>query len=140
MTLTKLVIHCADTPPDMDIGAAEINEWHLERGWSGIGYHWVIRRDGTIEKGRDLDGDGDVDDEQGAHAYGFNKNSVGICLIGGQYGDFDFTFSQIQKLKSLSDYYKARYPGIEVVGHRDLDSNRTCPNFDVRSLLNGGHI
>ena len=51
-----VVIHCADTPEDMDIGAEKIREWHTkERGWDDIGYHWVIRRDGTLDPGRPID-------------------------------------------------------------------------------------
>lgn len=134
-------VHCSATPPNMDIGADEIRDWHVnDNGWSDIGYHWVIRRDGVIEKGRDLDGDGEVDDDAGAHAFGHNADSVGICLVGGWHGDFDFTLEQVQSLKSLWDYYRARYNGIQARGHRDIPGvTKTCPNFDVRSLLNGGH-
>ena len=49
-----IIIHCSATKPSMDIGVKEINEWHLQRGWSGIGYHYVIRRNGDLETGRDL--------------------------------------------------------------------------------------
>ena len=68
-----VVIHCADTPEDMDIGAEKIREWHTkERGWDDIGYHWVIRRDGTLDPGRPLE-------MQGAHAVAVNGSSV--CLL-----------------------------------------------------------
>ena len=71
-----LVIHCAATKPNMDIGRDEIDSWHKARGWSGIGYHYVIRRDGRIESGRPVE-------QAGAHASGYNANSIGICLVGG---------------------------------------------------------
>ena len=136
MTLGEIkygVIHCADTPADMDIGAKEINEWHIARGWAAIGYHFVIRRNGQVEKGRDLDGDGDVFDEQGAHVAGYNKNSIGICLVGGM-GGFNFTRTQMAALDTLIDDINHILKGIEWLGHCDMpDVTKTCPNFDVRA-------
>lgn len=141
--MNKIIIHAADTPPDMDIGAAEIDQWHRERGWSAIGYHHVLRRDGTIEKGRDLDGDGDVTDEVGAHAAGFNRDSIGICLVGGAkrsggglVPDSNFTFAQMRSLQFLVSEYTTRYPGVEVLGHRDLPGvAKKCPCFDVGAFF-----
>lgn len=132
-------VHCSDTRPSQDIGAEEIREWHMrDRGWSDIGYHYVIRRDGTLESGRDLDNDGDVDEEIGAHVFGHNADSIGVCLVGGSGGDFNFTFKQLDCLRELVAYYRIRYPGIEVLGHRDAPGvMKQCPNFDVRSLFDG---
>ena len=125
------VIHCADTPASMDIGSAEIDEWHRARGWSAIGYHFVIRRNGGIEKGRDLDNDGDVFDEVGAHVKGYNKNSIGICLVGGK-GGFNFTKKQMHTLDFLMMEIEAKYPDIEFLGHCDMPGvDKTCPNFNV---------
>ena len=73
--INKIIIHCAATNPTMDINAATINEWHLEKGWSGIGYHFFIKRDGQIELGRPLE-------TSGAHTKGNNRNSIGICYNG----------------------------------------------------------
>lgn len=130
------IIHCADTPADMDIGAAEIRDWHKARGWRDIGYHFVIRRDGTIEKGRDIDGDGDVFDEIGAHAKGFNKNSIGICLVGGM-GGFNFTSEQMKSLDKTMFIVDNVYPEIEWCGHCDLPGvDKKCPQFDVKSWRN----
>ena len=72
----KIIIHCSATRPSQDIGSNDIDRWHREKGWLKIGYHLVITRDGTLELGRDLD-------EVGAHAYGHNANSVGVCMVGG---------------------------------------------------------
>lgn len=126
------VIHCSDTPADMNIGAAEIDNWHRnQRGWQAIGYHFVIRRNGTVEKGRDLDNDGDVFDEQGAHVSGYNKNSIGICLIGGM-GGFNFTRIQMEALDTLIDDINHIIAGIKWLGHCDIPGvYKTCPNFDV---------
>lgn len=134
------IIHCADTPADMDIGAKDIDRWHRKKGWSAIGYHFVIRRNGDIEKGRDLDNDNDVFDEVGAHAKGFNKNSIGICLIGGM-GGFNFTHQQLDALSVLIDDINHVLPDIEWLGHCDLPGvNKRCPMFDVRAWLNKGDL
>ncbi len=141
--MKRLIIHCSYTPTEMDIGAKEIDGWHRAKGWRAIGYHHVIRRDGTIEKGRDLDNDGDVTDEIGAHAAGFNVGSIGICLVGGKGNyaepDFNFTREQMAAMDILVSQYEELYPGIEVLGHRDLPGVcKSCPCFDVRAWLSKG--
>ena len=128
MNVRYIVVHGAWTPPSLDVGAAEICEWHRERGWQEIGYHWVIRRDGTVEDGRDHG-------TPGAHVRGHNHHSVGICLIGGKAQDADawevnYTTEQYSALRELLRDLTRRYEGAEVVGHRDLDA-RECPGFDV---------
>jgi N-acetylmuramoyl-L-alanine amidase len=129
-----IIIHCADTYETMEIGASDIRKWHVEeRGWSDIGYHKVIRRDGTVEAGRDID-------VSGAHASGHNSVSVGVCLVGGR-GENDeaennFTPQQFKSLASVIDELLASYPDSEVLGHRDLpDVQKECPAFDVRSWM-----
>lgn len=121
--IDKVVIHCADTPADMDIGRDEIDQWHRERGWDGIGYHWVIRRNGDTERGR-------PENKQGAHVRGHNENSIGVCLVGGK-GGFNFTRAQMKALDRLCDKLAKSYPDAEFVGHRDLDASKRCPSFDV---------
>lgn len=127
--IDMLVVHCSDTPASMDIGAEEIDQWHKERGWSGIGYHYVIRRDGTLEPGRPLE-------KSGAHVRGFNRNSIGICLVGGK-GGFNFTAHQIDSLRSLIHRLRTQFPGAAVLGHRDLDAGKECPQFSLVQLLKG---
>jgi N-acetyl-anhydromuramyl-L-alanine amidase AmpD len=125
-----IVLHCAETPATMDIGVAEIRQWHLKRGWFDIGYHYVIRRDGTIETGRPTD-------RPGAHARGFNHISLGICLVGGK-GDDEFTDDQWDALAGLVIGLKQAHPDAMVLGHRDLPNvNKTCPNFDAREWYKG---
>ena len=75
-TISKIIVHCSATQENRDLDAAEINRWHLKRGWKGIGYHYVVLLDGTIEYGRNIY-------EQGAHVKNHNKGSIGICYIGG---------------------------------------------------------
>lgn len=124
-----LILHAADTYARMDTTAADIDQWHRQRGFSGIGYHYVIRRDGTVENGR-------PDAVVGAHcrSKGRNRDSVGICLIGGRSDDDkpedNFTVNQLQSLGFLIQKLKIKYPGVKVKGHRDFDPNKACPCFD----------
>lgn len=142
-----LVVHCAATPPTMDIGVKEINAMHLKRGFSCVGYHYVIRRDGTIEKGR-------PDNCTGAHVQGFNSTSLGVCMVGGitstGASENNFTEAQFISLKFLLIDLKMSYPSADILGHRDLspDKNKDgkitsnewlkdCPCFDVRTWAKG---
>lgn len=130
---TMIVVHCSDTYTSMDIGAEEIRGWHKALGWDDIGYHIVIRRDGSYEEGRELTA-------IGAHARGYNHMSIGICLIGGKgtlgKPEANFTLEQYTALKSIVVWLKATHPIATVVGHRDLPNvTKTCPNFNVSKLL-----
>ncbi len=115
-----LAVHCSDSPDDREVDAAEIHRWHRERGWSGIGYHAVIQRDGTVENGR-------PHYWKGAHVKNHNAHSIGVCLI----GRMNFTPPQYAALAALLKEWTSSHPGAKVVGHCDLDSRKTCPNFDV---------
>lgn len=126
-SIERIVVHCADTPASMDIGVDEIDRWHRERGWSGVGYHYVIRRDGEIEHGR-------PEGIMGAHVRGYNRNSLGICLVGGK-GGFNYTAVQMQSLEKLYTTLSTKYNAAEWHGHRDLDTAKSCPCFDVREYL-----
>lgn len=134
--VTKFIaIHCAATPPSADIGAKEIRQWHRAKGWIDIGYHFVIRRNGRVEKGR-------PEDVVGAHVEGHNSNSIGICLVGGVKegapgkAQNNFTPAQFAALAELLRDLKTRYPQAEVRGHRDfVGVRKSCPSFDVRQWL-----
>ena len=119
--IKNIVIHCSDSPQGRGDNAEVIHRWHLENGWSGIGYHKVILEDGSIENGRPLYW-------VGSHARGHNKSSIGICLI----GDGEYTGHQYASLRGLIFNMLDRFPTAEVVGHCDLDSGKTCPKFDVK--------
>lgn len=128
----RIVVHCSDTPPAMEIGVKEIRRWHVEeRRFSDIAYHYVIRRrQGRIERGRPVH-------VMGAHARGFNKDTIGICLVGGQDAKgkpaANFTYMQMQSLFELIDSLRVTYvEELPAVGHRDLAGvNKDCPCFDV---------
>ena len=142
--ITGIIVHASATPANMDIGVKEIRQWHKAKGWKDIGYNYVIRRDGTLEGGRDLDNDGDFDEEVGAHAVGFNANTIGICLVGGTDADdknkaeANFTFAQYRTLYSLVQYLKKQYnlTAKDIIGHRDLPGvTKACPCFDVQGFF-----
>lgn len=128
-----LVIHCAATPPEMDVGVREIRKWHMDKGWVDIGYHGVIRRSGSYEEGRPY---GKI----GAHVAGHNKGSIGICLVGGVdskgRAEDNFTGPQWHTLKKVVLAFRKRYPAIRIVGHREFDAGKECPSFDVQAWLN----
>lgn len=151
--LTHIILHCSDSLWGC---ANEIDKWHKERGWSGIGYHFIILNgrirpsfyldmlNGSIEVGRYFDGDDWISrNEVGAHALGYNNNSIGICLIGIK----SFTFAQLESLDrlcvQLMDEYKI--PIRNVLGHCETEKgkNKSCPNFSVgefRKYLSNGSV
>ena len=132
--IREFIIHCSDS----DFGDAEtIDRWHRERGWSGIGYHYVIlngvvaahgeydaKRDGEIQIGR-------LVDRQGAHCEGHNAHSVGICLIGRKH----FTGQQLYKaLPNLLMLWLATFPEMttdSIRAHYEYNPGKTCPNIDI---------
>lgn len=133
-----IVVHCAATPPEVDIGATEIDQWHRERGWDGCGYHYVIRRDGTLEDA--LEGPCRPEWAIGAHVGGHNHNTVGVCLVGGVAPsgepENNFTKAQFDTLSALIVNLRGVYGNIPVIGHRDFAGVRkACPSFDVSAWL-----
>jgi len=135
--IDKVIIHCSATPPSMDIGADEIRTWHVrDNKWSDIGYHDIIKRDGSVEAGRPID-------RAGAHCKGQNAHSIGICLVGGvdKNGnpENNFTDNQFKSLRRLIRMYKAQYKGAQVHGHREF-ANKACPSFDVQEWLKSENI
>ena len=126
-----IVVHCSATRPNMDVGAKEIRQWHLNNGWADVGYHWIIRRNGKVEKGR-------AENLVGAHEPTRNKNSVGICMVGGvnqkdyRIAENNFTPEQWAALEKLIKEVQVRYPKTKVMGHRDCPNVRkACPSFDA---------
>lgn len=123
--IKKIIYHCSATKEGKDFNAADIDRWHKKRGWSGIGYHYVVLLDGTIEMGRPVE-------QMGAHCRGQNRNSIGVCYIGGYDGDTR-TDAQKESLNILNQYFKKVYKGVTVHGHNEF-ANKACPNFDVKEL------
>ena len=130
-----IVVHCAATKPSMDIGYKEIRKWHVEdNGWDDVGYHYIIKRDGTVEVAR-------AEAFQGAHAPAANSKSIGVCLVGGMAEDGgaenNFTIEQFLTLKDLIKKLKMTNPNIiEIVGHCDIQDNKpNCPGFNLKEWL-----
>jgi N-acetylmuramoyl-L-alanine amidase len=134
--ITHIVVHYTATYEDENITAADVDRMHKARGWSGIGYHWFIRRDGTLEPGR-------PESQVGAHVGGQNTGKLGISWAGGlnrktgpEVGVNNITKAQEATLiKQIKEMLK-RYPAAQVVGHRDLAATQ-CPGFDVRTWWAG---
>ncbi len=123
-----IFIHCSATTAKQDwVNAAEIRKWHKAKGWVDIGYHYVIKRDGTLETGRPV---GAV----GAHCQGMNATSVAVCMVGGADakggGENNFTNPQWVELKKIITKLKGMYPRAKVVGHNQY-ANKACPSFYV---------
>lgn len=130
--IKRIIIHCSDTPEGRDDTAADIDRWHRAKGWDGIGYHYVVRLDGTIETGRPLE-------RPGAHCAGYNQSSIGICYIGGRSRDMKRyidtrTPQQREALRTLITRLTLRFPKAHVMGHRELDKSKACPCFDIKDL------
>lgn len=141
--INTLIIHCSDTPNGRWHTATDIDRWHGEPDknyrraavWvqrqnhhlKHIGYHYVIRTDGRLESGR-------AHDERGAHAYGHNDNSLGICLIGRD----KYSVAQWVTLNLIINSLQHAYTLKKIIGHRDINKNKTCPGFSVEDFLAGG--
>lgn len=141
--ITEAIIHCTATRPEWMSGntpdekVAEITRWHTkERGWSDIGYHFVIDRDGTVVKGRPMS-------RNGAHVRGHNKGTIGVSLVGGFGGtendkfEDNFTPAQSQALTDLLEQLKAEYGFTKITGHNQYAA-KACPTFDVPTWCKKG--
>ena len=130
-TIHYLVIHCSATPEGREHTAKDIYLWHRQRGFNEIGYNYIIRLDGAIEGGRDVD-------KIPAHVTNHNKDSIGICYIGGIDKNTlrpkdTRTAEQKEALKKLLTELKALYPEAEILGHRDFPGvAKACPCFNAK--------
>lgn len=126
--ITEIIVHCTATPEGRECTVSEIRLWHLARGFSDIGYHYVIHLDGKTEEGRNVD-------VAGAHCSGHNTNSIGVVYVGGCGKDGKTpkdtrTEEQKASLLSLLMDLRKMYPGARIRGHRDF-ANKACPSFDA---------
>tara|TARA_R110002020_G_C16011804_1_gene751166 strand:+ start:160 stop:567 length:408 start_codon:yes stop_codon:yes gene_type:complete len=125
--INEIIIHCSATKEGNKISATTIDRWHKDRGWRCIGYHYVVRIDGSIEYGRPVQ-------DIGAHVKGKNKHSIGVCYIGGLDADMEpkdtRTRDQKESLLYLLKTLKRLHPDATIHGHRDF-ANKACPCFDA---------
>ena len=126
--ITRIILHCSATRAGHHIKAANIREWHLARGWRDIGYHYVVGIDGVIEAGRSID-------QIGAHAKGHNRDSIGICYVGGlnNQGEPYNTMTPRQRDSITRLCYALQVTldkKLKLHGHNEY-SSKACPSFDV---------
>lgn len=126
--ISKIILHCSATPEGRDVKVDDIRRWHLANGWDDIGYHFCIYADGSIHRGRDLD-------KSGAHTYGHNRNSIGICYIGGVDKDMNptDTMTEMQDIAVIELVKSLRliFGELSLHGHNEF-SSKSCPSFDVQ--------
>lgn len=127
-TINEIIIHCSATAEGKDYTTSQIKQWHLARGFSDIGYHWVIYRDGSIHQGRD-------ESKVGAHCTGHNSYSIGVCYVGGCATDGKTpkdtrTENQKASLIKLLKELKMKYPKAKIYPHYKF-ANKACPCFDA---------
>lgn len=125
--INLIIVHCSAMPEGRDVSVADIDRWHRERGFDGIGYHYVVYIDGSVHEGRPLN-------KVGAHCKGHNAHSIGICYVGGV--DLNGkpkdtrTLAQKDALVNLLMRLKRRFPKAVIRGHRDFAA-KACPSFDA---------
>jgi N-acetylmuramoyl-L-alanine amidase len=129
--ITRIILHCSATPEGKDFTVADIDKWHKARGWQRIGYHYVIYRDGSVHEGRNIA-------VAGAHTSGYNKNSIGVCYIGGVATDGRTpkdtrTPAQRRALRVLVEQLKKQFPKATVHGHYEFAA-KACPSFKISDL------
>ena len=129
-TVTDMIVMHHIGGSNREVTAAEVHQWHLNNGWAGIGYHYLIHQDGTIERGRPRD-------TIGAHCYGENDHTIGINVV----GEFDGAWPTAAQLDSaarllavLCQIYRLHPDEGTIVGHRDLSST-ACPGQHLYDLL-----
>ena len=128
--ITEIIVHCTATMPGQECNAKIIERWHKERGFTSIGYHYVVLPDGTLESGRPLS-------NVGAHCQGHNARSVGICYVGGL--DVNCkpkdtrTPEQKTTLECVIRLLKGVFPKAKVYGHHDFNPGKACPCFDAKT-------
>lgn len=127
--IDAIVIHCTASKPNVDLNVDDVRKMHKKQGWSDIGYHYLIRLDGRIDVGRDVD-------IIGAHVSGHNAHTIGVCYVGGldKNGNPYDTRTENQKgsLVSLLKMLRAAYPKAIIKGHRDYPGvKKACPCFNA---------
>lgn len=126
--INEIIVHCSATPEDKDFTVKDIKSWHLQRGFSDIGYHYVVYRNGSVHAGR-------AESKPGAHCTGHNANSIGICYIGGCASDGKTpkdtrTNAQKAALVKLLKQLRVKYPNAKIYPHYKF-ANKACPSFNA---------
>lgn len=127
--ITKIIVHCTATPEGRAVTRAEVDRWHRDRGFSCIGYHYLIGLDGRVEAGR-------PEERVGAHCVGHNTTSIGVCYVGGLARDGKTpkdtrTDAQRVALLTLLSDLRRRYPAARIHGHCEFAA-KDCPCFNAK--------
>lgn len=127
--INQIIVHCTASYEGQEMTVEQIRRMHIkERGWSDIGYHYVVYLDGTIHEGRDVN-------IAGAHCTGHNTYTIGVVYVGGlaRNGKAKDTRTPAQKegLLKLLTALKKLYPNATIHGHREY-ANKACPCFDAK--------
>lgn len=132
--IKEIIVHCTATRAGVNVTVEDIRRWHKQQGWSDIGYHYVVYRDGSVHEGRNVN-------IVGAHCLGHNTYSIGVAYVGGVARDGKTpadtrTVAQAEALERLMVELKRLYPNAKIYGHREF-ANKACPCFDVRKCYEG---
>lgn len=126
-SINEIIVHCSATKEGQAVTVAQIDRWHRQRGWKGIGYHYVVYLDGSIHAGR-------PEAQIGAHCVRHNAHSIGVCYIGGcdcaMRPKDTRTPAQKKALLSLLKELRRRFPNASIHGHRDFAA-KACPSFNA---------
>lgn len=131
--INEIIIHCTDTEEGRNYTIDDVRQWHTlpppkGRGWSDVGYHYLIYRNGSVVAGRDVD-------QAGAHCKGHNSYSIAVCYVGGRGKDGKCrdtrTLQQRAAMTNLLIELRLRYPQAVIVGHSFWDPSKECPCFDA---------
>lgn len=139
-SINEIIVHCTATPEGQDTTVDQIRKHHMApvskggRGWSDIGYHYVIYRDGSIHDGRNVN-------TAGAHCTGHNSHSIGVVYVGGLENRPGVAYANLKPKDTRTEAQKAAllkllrqlrtlYPTAKIRGHRDF-ANKACPSFDA---------
>ena len=134
--INKIIVHCTATPQGSDRTVANIKKWHTTappngRGWSDIGYHYIIYLDGSIHNGRDIKKDG-------FHTLNHNKGSIGVVYVGGTDKDLKpldtINDAQLASLVLLLRGLQATYPSATIHGHNEF-AVKACPSFSIKEKI-----
>lgn len=145
-----IAVHCTATPEGQDLTVEDIRRQHKAQGWSDVGYHYIIYRDGTVHEGRNVD-------VAGAHVSGYNAHSIGIAYVGGLEPSTCAPYHLLKAKDTRTDRQKAAlfsllldlrrlYPTAKIQGHRDFSPDKNgngtiepsewvkdCPSFDAKA-------
>lgn len=132
--IKEIIVHCTATRAGVNCTVEDIRRWHRQQGWSDIGYHYVVYRDGSVHEGRDVN-------IAGAHCLGHNTYSIGVAYVGGVARDGKTpadtrTVAQAEGLEKLMVELRRMYPHAQIFGHRDF-ARKACPCFDARKCYEG---